>query len=56
LETNIHVAIDHSHSQQPVPRDFPLFKSCEWLINCNVGKWAPLVRNPSVLHFFIFYI
>jgi len=38
-----HVAIDHSHSQQPVPTDFPLFKRCEWLvINCNVGKRAPL--------------
>jgi len=24
-----HVAIDHSHSQQPVPRGFPLFKRCE---------------------------
>jgi len=23
-----HVAIDHSHSQQLVPRDFPLFKRC----------------------------
>jgi len=36
-----HVAIDHSHSQQPVPRGFPLFKwsRCEWLvINCNVNK------------------
>jgi len=34
-----HVAIDHSHSQRPVPRGFPLFKRCEWLINnCNVAK------------------
>jgi len=40
----VHVAIDHSHSQQPVPRCFPLFKSCEWLVvNCNVGKRAPLI-------------
>jgi len=23
-----HVAIDHSHSQRPVPRRFPLFKRC----------------------------
>jgi len=23
------VAIDYSHSQQPVPRGFPLFKRCE---------------------------
>jgi len=39
-----YVAIDHSDwSQQPVPRDFPLFKCYEWLVvNCNVGKWAPL--------------
>jgi len=34
-----HVAIDHSHSQQPVLRGFPLFKRCEWLVgNCNVAK------------------
>jgi len=26
------VPIDHSHSQQPVPRDFPLDKRCEWLV------------------------
>jgi len=32
-----HVTIDHSHSQQLMPRDFPLFKCCEWLVNCNVG-------------------
>jgi len=25
-----HVAIDHSHSKQPVRRGFPLFKRCEW--------------------------
>jgi len=38
-----YVAIDHNHSQQSVPRGFPLFKRCEWLmINCNVGKRAPL--------------
>jgi len=38
-----HVAIDRSHTQQPVPRGFPLFKRCEWLVvNCNVGKRAPL--------------
>jgi len=38
-----HVAIGHSHLQQPVPRGFPLFKRCEWLVvNCNVGKRAPL--------------
>jgi len=38
-----YVAIDHSHSQQPVSRGFPLFKRCEWLVvNCNVGKRAPL--------------
>jgi len=30
-----HVAINHSHSQRPVPEDFPLFKRCEWL----VGNW-----------------
>jgi len=34
-----HVATDQSYSQQPVlPRDFPLFKYCEWLVvNYNVG-------------------
>jgi len=37
-----HIAIDHNHSQQPVPKDFPLFKRCEWLVvNCNVDKRAP---------------
>jgi len=42
--TFAHVAIDHSHSQQPVPRGFPLFKRCEWLVvNCNVDKQAPLL-------------
>jgi len=24
-------AIAHSHSQQPMPKSFPLFKRCEWL-------------------------
>jgi len=39
--------IDHSHSQ-PVPRSFPLFKRCEWLvINCNVGKRACYVTPGS---------
>jgi len=38
-----HIAINHSHLQQSVPRGFPLFKHCEWLVvNCNVGKRAPL--------------
>jgi len=38
-----HIAIDHSHSQQPVPRGFPLFKHCKWLVvNYNVSKRAPL--------------
>jgi len=37
-----HVAIDHNHSQQPVPRGFSLFKRCKWLVvNYNVGKRAP---------------
>jgi len=41
-----HVAIDHSHSQQSVPRGFLLFKHCEWLVvNCNVGKRASLHSN-----------
>jgi len=36
------VPIDHSHSQQPVPRGFSLFKRCEWLVgNCNVAKRVP---------------
>jgi len=47
-----HVAIDHSHSQQPVPRGFPLFKRCEWLVlNCNVAKRASLVL-PTKRHYF----
>jgi len=33
------VPIDHSHSQQPVPRGFPLFKRCKWLVvNRDVAK------------------
>jgi len=41
-----HVAIDYNHSQQPVPKGFPVFKRCEWLVvNCNVGKRAPLKRK-----------
>jgi len=44
-----HVAIDHSYSQQPVPRGFSLFKRCEWLVvNCNVGKRTPLPMSHSV--------
>jgi len=40
-----YVVIGHSHSQQPVPRSFPLFKRCEWLVvNCNVGKRALLMN------------
>jgi len=31
-----HVAIDHSHSQQPMPRGFPLFKRCEW----SIATWT----------------
>jgi len=51
-----HVAINHSHSQQPVPRGFPLFKRYEWLVvNCNVGKRAPMIlrshcRPSSLWH------
>jgi len=30
------------HSQQPVPRDFPLFKRCEWL----VSNWTVCYQNP----------
>jgi len=44
-----HVAINHNHSQQPMPRGFPLFKRCEWLVvNCNVGKWAPFKNYVNV--------
>jgi len=36
----------HSHSQQPVPRGFPLFKRCEWLvIDRNVIKRTSLVGD-----------
>jgi len=31
-----HVAIDHSHPQQPMPKGFPLFKHCEW----SIAMWA----------------
>jgi len=44
-----HVAIDHSHSQQPVPKGFPLFKRCEWLmVNCNLDKGVPIVISDDV--------
>jgi len=33
-----HVAIDHSRSQQPVPRGFPLFKRCEWLVQTGATQ------------------
>jgi len=47
-----HVAIDHSQSQQPVPRGFPLFKCCEWLVvNCNVDKRASLIYFENKLNF-----
>jgi len=36
---------DHSHSQQPVPRDFPLFKRCE-----SIGRWSNR-PYPSVVSF-----
>jgi len=32
-----HGSIGHHQPQQPVPRGFPLFKRCEWL----VSKWRP---------------
>jgi len=38
-------------TQQPVPRDFPLFKRCERLvINCNVaiGRHSIYLRNSSL--------
>jgi len=34
------VSIDHSHSQQPVPRGFLLFKRCEWLIHGGLTTLA----------------
>jgi len=30
-----YVAIDHSHSQQPVRRGFPLFKRCKGAVPCS---------------------
>jgi len=34
-----YVPINHSHSQQPVFKSFPLFKRCKWLvINRDVVK------------------
>jgi len=47
-----HIAIDHSHSQQPVPRDFSLFKHCEWL----VGKRAPLGQTGATCFYDIWSI
>jgi len=41
----VHVAIDHSHSQQPVPRDFPLFK-------CKIY----LTSHASFCHLSSFFI
>jgi len=43
-----HSSIRHQ-PQRPVPRGFPLFKRCECLVvNCNVGKQAPLVKISCV--------
>jgi len=45
-----HVSIGHHQPQRSVPRGFPLFKHCEWLIvNCNLGKRTPLVNKHNVL-------
>jgi len=38
----IFVSIGHHQPQRPVPRGFPLFKRCEWLVsNRFVSKWRP---------------
>jgi len=35
-----HGSIGHHQPQRPVPRSFPLFKRCEWLVsNRFVSKW-----------------
>jgi len=45
------VAIDHSQSQQPVPRDFPLFRRCEWLMgNRNVA----LIQTSRIIYIFTY--
>jgi len=60
-----HGPIDHSHSQQPVPRGFPLFKRCEWLVvnRTVVKRNPPTIKNgflimPMIyqltLHFYIY--
>jgi len=44
------VSIDHNYSQQPVPRDFPLFKRCEWLmINQDVIKRTSSLERAQTL-------
>jgi len=39
-----HVAIDHSHSQQPMPRGFPLFK--------HLSGWWAIATWPNGRHSF----
>jgi len=52
-----HVSIGHHPPQRPVPRGFPLFKRCEWLVsNRFVSKRRPpvekqcyaLLRDPKL--------
>jgi len=49
-----HVAIDHSHSQQPVPKGFSLFKRCEWLVvNYNVANGRHSRKEQFMFHLLI---
>jgi len=46
--------IGHRQSQRPVPKVFPLFTRCEWLVvNRNVAKRAPLLQYAT-LYLFLF--
>jgi len=51
-----HRADAHSHSQRPVPRDFPLFKRCDWLVsNWTVSIWtSPHSQQPVPRDFPLF--
>jgi len=44
-----HGANGHSHSQRPMPRGFPLFKRCKWL----VGNWTVSIWTSLNLFYFL---
>jgi len=42
-----HGSIGHHQPQRPVPRSFPLFKRCEWLVS---NRFVSKRRPPALSH------